>query len=127
NIKVCLITDIGGLNDRGFNALAAKGLAEAKAQLGIQTRILESHSNSDYVPNLKTCGSGGYDLIVTNGFLMGDATYTAAKAYPESNFAIIDFAYGTEAKSSGEGDSSKADLPNLEGLIFREEPPGYLV
>jgi len=126
-IKACLITDIGGLNDHGFNELAAKGLNQAKSQLGVQTRIIESHKNSDYIPNLQSCGRDGSDIIITNGFLMGDATYKAAKAFPDSNFAIIDFAYGASAEKFGTGDPKSPELPNLEGLVFKEEQPGYLV
>ena len=54
SIKVGLVTDIGGLNDRSFNALANKGLEESKSQLGVQGRVITSRSNSDYVPNLST-------------------------------------------------------------------------
>ena len=53
-IKVGLVTDIGGLNDRSFNALANKGLQDAEKQLGITGRVLISKSNADYTPNLKT-------------------------------------------------------------------------
>src|SRR5215218_4782958 len=51
-IKVGLVTDIGGLNDRGFNSLANKGLEDAKSQLGVEGRVLESKSDADYIPNL---------------------------------------------------------------------------
>ena len=114
-IKVCLITDIGGLNDRSFNFLANKGLQDAKSQLGVETRVIQSQQNSDYIPNLQTCGQAGYDLIVSVGFLMGDATHKAAQAFPKSNFAIIDFAYSPDQA-----------LKNLQGLVFQEEQPGYL-
>ena len=114
-IKVCLVTDIGGLNDRSFNFLANKGLEDAKSQLGVDTRVIQSQANSDYIPNLQTCGQGGYDLIFAVGFLMGDQTHKAAQAFPNADFAIIDYAY------------SDADaLPNLQGLVFQEEQPGYL-
>ena len=55
-IKVGLVTDIGGLNDRSFNALANKGLEDAESELGIDGRVLISKSNADYVPNLTHAG-----------------------------------------------------------------------
>src|SRR6185437_10306856 len=72
-IKVGLVTDIGGLNDRSFNHLAYVGLQRAQSQLGIQGRVLTSSSNADYVPNLSTLAKQHYDLIIGVGFLMTDA------------------------------------------------------
>ncbi|HSL65518.1 MAG TPA: BMP family ABC transporter substrate-binding protein [Gaiellaceae bacterium] len=112
--RVCLVTDIGGLNDRGFNSLANQGLERAKSELGVETRVLESKSDADYIPNLSECAEQGYNLIISVGFLMGEATETAANEYPDVNFAIIDNAY--EAAPS-----------NLQGLLFKEQEAGYLV
>jgi basic membrane protein A len=113
-IKVGLVTDIGGLNDRGFNSLANKGLEDAKAQLGIDGRVLESKSDADYIPNLSEFGDQGYDLIISVGFLMTDATAKAAKAYPDSTFAIVDSAFDPP-------------LDNAQGLLFKEQETGCLV
>ena len=90
-IKAGVVTDIGGLNDRSFNALANKGRKDAQAQLGVDTRVLISDSNSDYVPNLTTLAQQQYDLIVPVGFLMADATNTVASKLATSKFAIVDF------------------------------------
>jgi basic membrane protein A len=76
SIKVGLVTDIGGLNDRSFNSLANKGLGDAKSQLGATTRVLTSKSNADYVPNLSTLAQQKYDLVIGVGFLMADAVST---------------------------------------------------
>jgi len=113
-IRVGLVTDIGGLNDRGFNSLANKGLEDAKAQLGIDGRVLESKSDADYIPNLSEFGDQGYDLIISVGFLMTDATTKAAKAYPDSTFAIVDSAFDPP-------------LDNAQGLLFKEQETGCLV
>ena len=67
-LKVALVTDIGGLNDKGFNALAYKGLKDAQSQLGVQGRVLISKSNSDYVPNMTTAAQQGNKIVVANGF-----------------------------------------------------------
>jgi basic membrane protein A len=113
-IRVGLVTDIGGLNDRGFNSLANQGLERAADELGVETRVLESKSDADYIPNLSQLGDEGYDLVISVGFLMGEATQKAAQEYPDTNFAIVDFAY-------------EAPEPNLQGLVFKEQEVGYLV
>ena len=113
-IRACLVTDIGGLNDRGFNSLANEGLERAASELGVETRVLESHSDADYVPNLSECATQGFDLIISVGFLMGQATEDAAKQFPDTTFAIIDNAY-------------EAPEANLQGLVFKEQETGYLV
>jgi basic membrane protein A len=116
-IKVGLVTDIGGLNDRSFNALANKGLEDAKAKLGIEGRVLISKSNADYVPNLSTLAQQKYDLVIAVGFLMADATEKVAKKFPSVNFAIIDSSPTT----------MKSKPTNVEGLLFKEQEAGYLV
>jgi basic membrane protein A and related proteins len=116
SIKAGLVTDIGGLNDRSFNALANKGRKDAQAKLGIETRVLLSESNGDYVPNLTTLAQQKYEAIVAVGFLMADATNTVASKIPTSDFAIVDFS-ATALK----------DKPkNVEGLLFAEQEAGYL-
>jgi basic membrane protein A len=116
-IKVGLVTDIGGLDDRSFNQLANEGLERAKAELGVETRVLTSDQNSDYVPNLSSLAQQQFDLVIGNGFLMGDAMNTVATRFPETNFAIIDYPQ-----------SLLKDKPtNARGLLFKENEAGYLV
>ena len=116
-IKIAMVTDIGGLNDRGFNALAYKGLQQAKSELGADIRVVTSKSNADYVPNLSTLARQKYDLVVAVGFLMGDATAKVAKSFPQTNFAIVDFPAG----------ALKGKPTNVRGLLFKEAEAGYLV
>jgi basic membrane protein A and related proteins len=116
SIKTGVVTDIGGLNDRSFNFLANKGLEQAESDLGVQGRVLISKSNGDYVPNLTTLAQQQYDLSVSVGFLMGEATATVAGKFPNNDFAIIDFpASGLKGKPQ-----------NVEGLLFKEQEAGYL-
>jgi basic membrane protein A and related proteins len=116
-IKVGLVTDIGGLNDRSFNQSAYQGLKRAQKELGVDIRVVPSKQNSDYVPNLTSLARQKYDLVIAVGFLMGEATEKVAKAFPTTNFAIID--------SSQQAMKSKPG--NLEGLLFKEQESGYLV
>jgi basic membrane protein A len=116
DIKVAVVTDIGGLNDKGFNALAAKGLKNAEKQLGVSGRVYISKTAADYIPNLSAAARGGYDLVVANGFLMGDATAAVAKRFPDTKFAIIDFPAA----------ALKGTPKNARGLVFKENEAGYL-
>ncbi len=81
-IKVALVTDIGGLNDKGFNALAYKGLQDAQKKLGIDGRVFISKSSADYIPNLSTAAKSGYDLVIGIGFLMGDSARGRGEEVP---------------------------------------------
>jgi basic membrane protein A and related proteins len=117
SIKAGVVTDIGGLNDRGFNEAANEGRKRAESELGLETRVVISKSNTDYVPSLTTLVQQQFDIIVSNGFLMGEATATVASKFPETNFAIIDYSAG----------DLKGKPKNVEGLLFKEEEGGYLV
>ena len=96
----CEVTDTGGIDDRSFNASAWAGLQAAhKANPNISIRNLSSTSASDYVPNINTFIGEKCNLIVTVGFLMGNATQAAAKAHPKQDFAIVDYAYTPPIKN----------------------------
>ena len=116
-IKVGMVTDIGGLNDRSFNESAYNGLKRAESELGAEIRAVTSKSNADYVPNLTSLARQQYDLVIGVGFLMAEAMEKVANAFPETNFAIID--------SSQQ--AMKSQPKNLEGLLFKENEAGYLV
>jgi basic membrane protein A and related proteins len=116
-LRVGLITDLGQLDDNGFNELAFKGLKRAERELGIKGRVVESASAADYIPNMSSLARDRYDLIIGVGFAQGDAIGKVAQRFPDSQFAIIDvdqaFVPGKPA--------------NVQGLLFREEEVGYLV
>jgi basic membrane protein A len=116
SIKVGLVTDIGGLQDRSFNQLANEGVQRAQKDLGAQIRVLTSKSNGDYVPNLSTLAQQKYDLVIGVGFLMADAMDTVASKFPNTKFAIIDVDQST----------LKHKPKNVEGLLFKEQQSGYL-
>jgi basic membrane protein A len=116
-LKVGLVTDIGGLNDHGFNHLAYTGLLAAEKSLGITGTVLQSTSGADYVPNLTKLAQAGNNLVISVGFLMANATAQVAKQFPKVHFAIIDNDATTEPGKP----------TNIEGLLFREQQAGYLV
>jgi basic membrane protein A len=115
-LRVGLVTDIGGLNDRSFNQLANAGLEKAQKDLGVEGRVLTSKANSDYVPNLSTLAQQKFDVVIGVGFLMADAMNTVATKFPNTKFAIIDVdATGLKGKPT-----------NVTGLLFKEQEAGYL-
>jgi basic membrane protein A len=113
--KVGLSTDIGGLNDRGFNHLAYVGLQKAAKDLGVHTRVVQSSSPADYVPNLAALAKQGYNLVIGVGFTEIDAMKAVAKQFPKTHFAIVDVSNADEG-----------GLKNVEGLLFKEQEAGYL-
>jgi basic membrane protein A len=115
--KIGLVTDIGGLNDRGFNHLSYVGLLRAQRELGVQTKVFQAKSTQDYVPNLSTFAREGYDLTIGVGFTEATAIDTTATTFPKSNFAIVDVDQTTEPHKP----------KNLLGLLFKEQETGYLV
>jgi basic membrane protein A and related proteins len=116
DVSVALVTDVGQLNDRGFNQLAYQGLKRAERELGIRTRVVESQSAADYVPNYAALARQNFDLIIGVGFAQGDAIDTAATQFPNTKFAIID------VDQSG----LKHKPTNVVGLLFKEQEVGYL-
>jgi basic membrane protein A len=113
--KVGLVTDIGGLNDHGFNHLSYEGLQQAESQLGVKGTVLQSTSGADYVPNLSRLAAAGNKLVIAVGFLMAAPLEQVAKKYPNTHFAIIDNPGGTAP------DTAK----NIEGIDFAEQQAGY--
>ncbi len=87
---ICQVTDTGGIDDKSFNATAWKGVTDAMTQLGVDGQYLESQQQTDYERNINAFLEQGCDLIITVGFLLGDATAAAATANPDVNFSIVD-------------------------------------
>ncbi|HEY3194798.1 MAG TPA: BMP family ABC transporter substrate-binding protein [Candidatus Dormibacteraeota bacterium] len=113
--NVGLVTDVGKLSDKSFNANAWKGVQDAQSDssLCVKAKVIESTQPTDYQKNMQLFIDQKYDMIVTVGFLLGDDTLAVAKANPTTKFAIVDYAY---------------DKPpaNLVGLVFREDQAGFL-
>jgi len=112
--KACEVSDTGGIDDKGFNQNAWKGVQDAQAAYGLSDiKFLESSAQTDYAKNIQTFVDEGCDIIVTVGFLLGDDTATAAKANTDQKFAIVDFAYDPA-------------LPNVIGIVFNMDEPSFM-
>jgi len=89
-MKFCQVTDMGGIDDKSFNATAWKGMEAAETDFGVEIKYLESQQQSDYEVNLNAFVEEGCDLIVSVGYLLADATSAVATANPDMKFSIID-------------------------------------
>src|SRR3990170_5040028 len=112
--KACMVSDVGGIDDNSFNENGWAGMEQAEAELGVEVTFLESRSAEDYARNIDQHISDGCDMIITVGFLLGDATKAAAEANPGIRFAIVDFAYDPA-------------IPNTEGLVYSTNEAAMLV
>jgi basic membrane protein A len=109
----CQVTDTGGIDDNSFNQTAWQGVLNAQEELGIEGRFLESQAETDYEANLNSLIGEQCDIIFTIGFLLGDATRTAAEANPEQLFSIVDFAYDPP-------------LDNVLGQVYATDEAAFL-
>ena len=120
-LKACEVTDVGGVDDKGFNQKAYKGVTDAADQLGVEAIVLESQAETDYAPNIQAFVDQGCNVIVTVGFLLGDATMTAANANPDIPFTIVDYAYG-----ENEDGTPMITNNNVLGQVFNTDEAAFL-
>jgi basic membrane protein A len=119
---VGLVTDVGKINDKSFNQSAWEGVQNAEKDLGAVVQYIETADAKDYDKNIATFADEGYDVIVTVGFGMGEATVKAAGLYPNIKFV------GVDQFQAWQFDEDKAnDVPNVAGLGFPEDNAGFLV
>ena len=112
-IKVCQVTDTGGIDDKSFNATAWKGVQQAVTEYGVEGKYLESQEVADYEENLNLFIEEKCDLIVSVGFFLTDATKIAAEANPDMKFSIVDVSYDPV-------------VPNILGQVFDTDGAAFL-
>lgn len=111
DIEPGIVTDIGGLGDRGFNDLAQAGLESAQEELGVEGRVLVPETPADFTNNLSQFAQSGAAPVFGIGFSFADAMSEVSQQFPDTHFAIVD---------------SVVDEPNVASLVFREEEGSYL-
>lgn len=121
SVTVALVTDIGGLNDGGFNFLSNEGYTKAQKQYGFKRVVIQTQSSNDYVQNL-TEAANQADMVIAIGFDMETALDRVAKQFPAKKFAIVD-GCAVSDPNTGACDS----LPNVADLYFSEQQAGCLV
>jgi len=114
---VGIVTDVGKIDDKSFNQSAWEGGKMAEKDLGAKLQYIETTDAKDYDKNISTFADANYDVIVTVGFALGEATAKAAAAYANTKFIGVDQFQ----------DTSKAVPANLVGLNFPEDQAGFLV
>lgn len=112
-IKVGLVTDVGKIDDKTFNEFAYSGMKRAAKDFDIATSFIETQQPTDYAKNIGQFINEGYDVVITVGFMLGDATKRMAERYPDKKFIIVDFAYNPTVK-------------NIIGLVFAENESGFM-
>jgi basic membrane protein A len=117
DLKVGMVSDVGGIDDASFNQNTWEGLKRADEQLAVCSQFIESQAQADYEKNITEFAEQNYDLIFTVGFLLGDATAKMAPTYPKIEFAGVDQSYDPP-------------ISNATGIVFAVDeaafPIGYL-
>jgi basic membrane protein A len=131
------VTDVGDLEDKSFNEAGWCGTLAGNDSVGGTAEVVVTESAEDYDANIQTLVDEGFNIIVTYGFALGNATLDMAIANPEVNFIGLDQFYCIDAEGNrdtepadapdcdGNGDFAEL-VPNAQGLIFAEAQPGYL-
>src|SRR5437764_13276113 len=95
-VRVGIVLDIGGLGDKSFNDGAYRGAQLAEKELGAKIRLIEPGEGSDREAGLRLLAAERMDLVVAVGFIFTDDVAQLAKEYPKVNFAVVDYAVGTD-------------------------------
>ena len=110
---VCLVTDVGRVNDGTFNQYAYEGMEWAAEDFDLESTHIETTASTDYEANINTCIADGAEAVITVGFMLGDATAAAAEANPDVFFLGVD--------------QGREEYPdNYVGILFREDQAGFL-
>jgi basic membrane protein A and related proteins len=111
-LKVALVLDKGGKDDKSFNAAAFAGSEKARKELGIQVKLVESMDDAGIEATMRSFAQRDYDLIIGIGFAMADAVKKVSQRFPNVNFALVD---------------AEVNHPNVLNLLFEEHEGSYLV
>jgi basic membrane protein A len=125
-LKIGMVTDVGTLDDKSFNEASWKGTQDGATQVGGTTANIVTKAPADYLPNIQQFIDQKYDLIVTVGFAMGNATLKAAQANPTIKFIGVD-QFICVPKDAADKTCAGTPPANYQGIVFKEQQAGYLV
>jgi basic membrane protein A len=120
---IAVITDVGTLEDKGFNEgtwNGAKAYAE-KHKISYkycQPANGDAATDNDRVAAMEQAVSNGAKVIVAPGFLQAGAMTTVAMKYPSVKFIFID----GWPLDDGKGNL----LQNVTAVVYKEQESGYL-
>jgi basic membrane protein A len=125
-LKIGLVTDVGGLDDKSFNQASWQGTQDGATAAGGTATNIVTKTPADYAANIQTFVDQKYDVIVSVGFALGDATLKAATANPTIKFIGVD-QFICVPKDANDKTCAGTIPANYQGLIFVEAQAGYLV
>jgi basic membrane protein A len=111
-VKVGLVLDKGGRDDKSFNASAYRGLMQAKEMLKAQVQVVEAVDDNSFESLLRAFAEKDFDLVISVGISQAEAMKKVAAQFPQKKFAIVD---------------AEVPLPNVRSLLFQEQEGSYLV
>jgi len=112
-LKVCMVTDTGGIDDKSFNASTWSGIQAAQAKLNIEARVVQSNDVAEFEKNINNFISSGCGLIVGTGYQLSEAMNTAAAKNPKVAFTGVDFEFNPS-------------LPNTVGQVYQSDEAAFL-
>lgn len=111
-LKVGLVLDRGGRDDKSFNSAAYAGAQRAQKELGVELKVVEASDDGAYVPMMRAFAQKGYDLIIAIGISQTEPLKQVAPQFLNRKFALVD---------------GQADFPNVRSILFQENEGAYLV
>lgn len=117
--KACMVSDQGGFDDKSFNESGMEGLKRAEQELGVKIGFTESKTQEDFKPNVDSLIAQKCTLIIGVGYLLNEAVRDAAKAHPDTNFALVDARFLDD-------DKKVIEVKNGKPLVFNTAEAAYL-
>jgi len=111
-IKIGLVLDKGGKDDKSFNSAAYEGAKKAEKELGIELKYVEATDNNSLETLHRNFSQKKYDLIIGIGFAQTDAIRKVSALFPQTKFAIVD---------------GEVNATNVKSLLFEEHEGSYLI
>lgn len=121
---VCLVTDLGRVNDGTFNQFAHEGAEVAAEDFQLDYKFIETQAETDYALNINTCVEEGFEVVITVGFLIANATWDAAVANPDVYFIGVD--QFVADRTDDDGTVTEEAPANYVGIQYREDQAGFL-
>jgi basic membrane protein A len=112
DLKVALLLDRGGKDDKSFNASAYEGATEARKKLGITLKYVEASDDNAFEPLLRAFAQKDFDLIIGIGFAQKESIAKVAAQFPQKHFVIVD---------------AEVTAPNVRSLLFEEHEGAFIV
>jgi len=128
-MKMCQVTDFGGIDDQSFNQTAWEGFQQAEDEFGVEIKYLESDDAADYAPNIQSFLDQGCELIVTVGYNLGADTARYACDNPDQLFAILDETPAAIFPGSAWADAdgnALCEFNNVRGVTFQTDEAAFL-